>query len=237
MIVIDTREPSSTKVQALRLLPQEALYEAALPCGDILLSKSVEWQESNFSTLCHSGILVERKEPSDFLSSLGDGRLFNQAGKMTECCPRALILITGSLWDRDGKMMAEHHSTGWDSWSVRMAMLRLQAGVRVLQIGSDELSTMVRYLRMMLDEGFKEVLPPKPVLADPFMILNSSQHKKIVFLMGLPNVGQKRATELLELHQWDLGVTLKFLLNGGDKHFSNVSKSAIEFLNLHKGEL
>ncbi|MBS7658704.1 MAG: ERCC4 domain-containing protein [Candidatus Bathyarchaeia archaeon] len=79
-VIADSRELNSKVINELSKLG--AIVELkALECGDFILSNR---------------IIVERKTSEDFCSSILDGRLFEQAKKMKECCEKPVILIEGN---------------------------------------------------------------------------------------------------------------------------------------------
>lgn len=80
-----------------------------------------------------SVLAIERKTPSDFLSSISDGRLFHQAELMSKQAKYCAIIITGRfiygdkddmayIKDEDGKV----EKTNWRGSSVRASMIVLQ---------------------------------------------------------------------------------------------------------------
>ena len=80
-IKLDTRESSSTKATIHKLIECK---DATLPVGDILID----------DTIC-----FEHKKPSDFISSVFDGRLFSQIESMKENYPHSYVLVSGSIDD------------------------------------------------------------------------------------------------------------------------------------------
>lgn len=82
-VVIDSREPSNfiTHVRGHEDVESWAISE--LPAGDLAIE----------------GVLFERKEPSDFVSSMVEGRLYEQAGKLKDSTGHAYILIEGDIGD------------------------------------------------------------------------------------------------------------------------------------------
>jgi ERCC4-type nuclease len=78
-ILLDTRESSETKEILGLFLKSE---EMMLPVGDILVNDSV---------------CFEHKTPSDFISSVFDGRLFTQISAMQNNYPHSFVLISGTL--------------------------------------------------------------------------------------------------------------------------------------------
>lgn len=80
-IKLDTRESFSTKATLHKLVDCE---EGALLVGDILID----------DTIC-----FEHKKPADFISSVFDGRLFDQIEAMKENYPHSYVLVSGNIED------------------------------------------------------------------------------------------------------------------------------------------
>ena len=181
MIVVDSREPREIAIEVALGAPKgEELVVREMSAGDILIERN------------NRRMLIERKTPSDLLSSLSDGRLFQQAMRMREECPRSLILITGHLYPtREGKVKVGGFTTGWNLWSVRMALLRIQlSGVAVLEIGERDLPEVIRHLFHYLEKKPVGVPPSAP---DPLTPVS----QEIWFLAQLPGIGVERARELM----------------------------------------
>ncbi len=83
LVYADTREQSSRVTQLLKEMGCE-IEVKQLEVGDFLLSDSV---------------VVERKTIADFVSSIVDGRLFNQLSSMTENFEKPLVLVEGHIYD------------------------------------------------------------------------------------------------------------------------------------------
>ncbi len=89
-----------------------------LVCGDVNIPLS-------------TGMLaIERKEVHDLLSSIGDGRLFDQVERMQTNCAFAAILVIGnfSYSVNTDKVVINGETTSWDGKSVRNALKAVQWG-------------------------------------------------------------------------------------------------------------
>lgn len=91
-------------------------------------------------------LAIERKRASDFLGSIGDGRLFNQVERMSQSSKWCCVLIEGFIsfdkddmavipvYDKRGNIIAAE-TTGWKGASVRGAMYAVQwAGCPIITI-------------------------------------------------------------------------------------------------------
>ncbi len=81
MIAVDYRERGSGVPELLKLLGAPVKF-AELDVGDYALSP---------------GICVERKECGDLVSSIVDGRLFEQARLLSSACDRPMLVVEGRL--------------------------------------------------------------------------------------------------------------------------------------------
>ncbi len=126
-VMIDQREPPW--VQELTFGGADKVV-TLLDQGDLLVA-------------CADGNLlcIERKTPDDFLSSLSDGRLLNQAGAMGQNINQwSYLIVTGELQrSSDGKVITPRGVTGWNWGSVQGALLTVQElGVHVIHAGNDQ---------------------------------------------------------------------------------------------------
>ncbi len=80
-VVVDDRERASGVPEALEALGVRTTYRM-LDVGDYIISE---------------GIIVERKQVTDFLTSLFNGRLFDQAQRMREACKNPVVVVEGDL--------------------------------------------------------------------------------------------------------------------------------------------
>ncbi|MGB9674909.1 MAG: ERCC4 domain-containing protein, partial [Nanopusillaceae archaeon] len=80
IILIDNREKDSGIPNILKDKGIPILFEN-LEIGDYIIGD----------------IIIERKTSKDFISSIFDGRIFNQANKITSYTSKAVLLIEGNL--------------------------------------------------------------------------------------------------------------------------------------------
>lgn len=115
MPAVDSREPSEYRgpiSEALGVTPQQ------LVTGDYIIEDSVGEE------LC-----IERKTISDFVGSMGNHRLFDQANRMVRDFPfRAYLIEGGYTVDDRGYMLLHGRKTLWKSRSLQNMLFRLQFG-------------------------------------------------------------------------------------------------------------
>jgi ERCC4-type nuclease len=140
-------------------------------------------------------LTVERKTASDFISSIRDGRLFNQLRVVSETLPQAshAYLVYGSLrwaskWSRTGGSLAGVMST--------LSSLIVDWRTTVMFFNSEKdaqlfLSTLVLRVGKPRDRSVSvSIYKPK---------LPTVQDSALYLLSSLPNIGITTARELLQL--------------------------------------
>jgi len=134
MYILDTREPKSVH-QELSEVMGEAPVRHSLTAGDILFPSE--------------GLLIERKTVLDFASSLADGRLTEQCRSISNLNIRfPALLVHGSLLpNRDGLAVLDGRVSGWNFWSLQMALVSVQlAGLLVITVPHSIWPEAVKYL-------------------------------------------------------------------------------------------
>jgi Fanconi anemia group M protein len=132
---------------------------------------------------------VERKNASDFLSSLKDGRLFNQAGIMDDTYEKPILILEGSL-----SRALRHSRIRESSVCGALSSLALDYSVSVLPSESSE-TTSVLLHRLAYREQVKEERSVQLRSVNKSMPLHQQQ---IFLLSGLPQIGATLAEELLQ---------------------------------------
>lgn len=228
MIFVDSREPEIVAIEAA--LGGGRIQRVDLPAGDILVSAI---PDAPLEKAMAHGFLVERKAAGDFLHSLADGRLFHQAMRMVQLCPRPIIVIQGEIRPMGGKVQANGRPTNWNLWSIRMAILRLQlAGVPVLEIGPRDLPDLIRHLVTWLEKPRTGV--PRSV-PDPLRPISPETW----FLAQIPGIGEEKASALMNRFE-SAAACLVALSDGQAVDVRGIGPTLIAkaraFLGLQEGE-
>lgn len=156
-------------------------------------------QAGDVNVMTPQGILaVERKTPGDLLSSIGDGRLFEQCRAMVAFARFSLLVVHGSLlYDHRDKVIADGRDTtndgkskGWDGVAVRAALRVAQwSGVNVeFCRGGEYIATLDEAIHTASKERFPAV--PRPA------ITLETLDPHTAFIAGIPGIGPKRAAAL-----------------------------------------
>lgn len=131
---------------------------------------------------------IERKEVSDFLSSMKDGRLFNQARAMAEAYERPILILEGKL-SRVFKRSRMRPSSVYGA----LSSLILDYGLSVVPTDDPETTSILLH-RLAYREQAKEERPLQLRSIRRDMPLNQQQ---IFLVSGLPQIGVTLAESLL----------------------------------------
>ncbi len=173
-IVCDERERASGVPQELVELGVTVDF-AQLKLGDYILSPSTA---------------VERKSVRDFVSSLYDGRLFNQANELSRSFPNAFVLVEGD--PAEISMISRNPS----SYYGAMAALTLTFNVKTIFTPSQADTALA--LSAMAGRLRKGGGPPPSVIYQP-PLKSVELHKEQMYMVAsLPGVGPNLARRLLE---------------------------------------
>ena len=176
-------------------LPENIAQYAAM-AGNLGVAYEVEKvlenvRQAALFALMSQSVVIERKTPSDFLNSIKDGRLFDQAMRLVESAKYPVVLITGFFYESNNKVIIMGKETGWNWWSVQMAILRLQyAGCGVMMVAPKHMEEVIAHLYRWLYEGRQEVRK-KPLA--PLIPVSD----EVEFLCGLPGIGIEKAKDVL----------------------------------------
>jgi ERCC4-type nuclease len=178
VLISPTEPPALKKIGEVSMLPER------FGC-DLLFSADAKWYG------------VQRKEFNDFLSSVRDGRIAEQLGKMTGV-QQAMVVIEGAgRWTSAGQLIDRYHKITRDQvrkllWSIR------NTGVWV--DWTDSLSDtiqMVGSFEEWIRKGEHHSMRTRP---NPTSQWGEAGHRdwQIHFLQGLPGVGVKTAETIID---------------------------------------
>jgi DNA excision repair protein ERCC-4 len=176
-VITDSREPTWVQQLTFGGVP---VAVSQLETGDLL-------------AVCGDGALlaIERKEASDFLNSLRDGRLFPQLARLRQVSEWSYLALVGSLLPGpNGLCLVDGRESGWNWSSVAGALLTVQElGISVLHVAHD-----VDYEQAIMrlanrDRSELRIAPPR----DAALVSDAE-----VILGSLPGVGPERAHTLVQ---------------------------------------
>jgi ERCC4-type nuclease len=135
-------------------------------------------------------VAVERKSVSDFLKSLADGRLFNQAKRLKEVYPKPFIIVEGK-WDYVAR--AEKTSKAASS---ALASLVYDFGIGIIYaLTKEDTARVIRFLAEREQGEKKRKVPVKAMGKPP---IGDVKQWQLFLVQCLPGVGPKLAEKLLE---------------------------------------
>jgi len=184
LIITDSNEAatSPTTVQNLkRTFP--GLIVSQLDFGDV-------------NVILDNGELlaIERKQVFDFLSSIGDGRLFDQAERMSKAKYSAII-VQGTLgYTSDDMAVANKEKTNWSGSSVRGALYAVQfSGCPVIFAQEDWYPKIIQDLINFVTKPDKHwQTKHRRIITFPPL------DERVDLLASFPNIGVKRASSMVE---------------------------------------
>ncbi len=175
-IVVDLSEARSGLAEILSDLWAYVLIRR-LPVGDVAIGERVR---------------IERKTTGDLLSSLRDGRLFGQCGRLAREFERPVLLVEGDLAELAGRV---------DPGALRGAFLAITVGLRVPMLFTrdvEDTASTVRHLaaqeaRRLSREARRPPSfgPPPPAAREPFVPPETAR-----LLEALPGVGPRMARRI-----------------------------------------
>ncbi|KUO90241.1 MAG: ERCC4 domain-containing protein [Thermocladium sp.] len=169
-VVVDSRE-HSTALEVINELKRLGctIIERAIEAGDYVISDTT---------------VIERKKAMDFINSIIDGRLFDQAKRLIEHYQNPIILIEGDPWRAISRRSIHPHS-------VAGAMVALnKMGIRVLYSANESLTAYIIFSLAKVDEG-------KPIKAVTARKGETIRELQVQLLGSLPGIGGKRAEKIL----------------------------------------
>ncbi len=172
-ITVDTREQNSTVVQDLAKKDIK-INTAQLSIGDYIISEDTA---------------VERKEVSDFLESMIDGRLFSQAKSLSENYLHAVIILEGE---------GIYEKRNIDDEAIYGALSSLACDFRIPVLSTkNEDETASLLANMVKREGKKEEEKKTPSTRKDKKSMSNYETRKYI-LEGLPSISGTLAERLLE---------------------------------------
>ena len=172
-VIVDTREHKLQKILAQR--KDRITYEVKqLEVADIVITKDVA---------------IERKEGSDYVSSISDGRLFEQLVRLKDAYPIPILIIEGL----NDKVM---NNTGMSITSIYGALAFVSYKLGISVIPTRHISdTAITIERIAYREQVKDDMPIFSRRAPKSL---SKEEKRVFIIEGLLDTGPKKAQLLIE---------------------------------------
>jgi DNA excision repair protein ERCC-4 len=129
---------------------------------------------------------IERKRAMDFISSIVDGRLFEQARELLRAFDRAYIIVEGDLWRSLTRREVHEHSI------LGSLATLVDMGLRIIPTPSEEGTAYVI-------KSMAEKVGNRGIKSIPIRKGGTIKDLQIQFLSSLPGIGQKRAEAILKV--------------------------------------
>jgi len=175
---IDFREQRSGVVEEIGKLADKIFFElVTLPVGDYLIEDK---------------IIIERKTLSDFLVSIKNGRIFQQAYRIAQSGKNGLIILEGDKSMVDSSSMSRR--------AVQGALIHLEVFVGIPVIRSLNVQETAALMVDILHQCQQQQLPrPKHIISgNPGIRINKKQRQKLFLIQNLPGIGTKKGLALLK---------------------------------------
>jgi len=175
---IDFREQRSGIVPEIEKLTDRLTIEiCTLQTGDYLIEDK---------------IIIERKTISDFLISIQNGRIFQQAYRLAQSGKNGLIILEGDKSMVDTSLMSRK--------AVQGALIHLTVFLGIPVIRSMNIQETAILLIDILHQSNQQELPRQKhiISRGPGIRINKKQRQKLFLLQNLPGIGTKKGLALLK---------------------------------------
>lgn len=198
----------------------------------LALLKSLYGFETNVITLKYGDyfappdIVIERKTTSDFLVSIIDGRLFNQAYRLAKYCERPIILIEGETFFGDGYPAVSKEA-------IKGALITLAQTFYIPVLRTVSEPDTAWHINQLYEHRQRIGEKPGPLLSHKAKKIETQKNH---LLRALPGIGAKSAKALLNRFG-----NIKNIVNASEKELLDVTgigkKTAEKIQNVLKEDL
>jgi DNA excision repair protein ERCC-4 len=193
VILIDNREKDSGIPNILKERNIPILFEN-LEIGDYIIGD----------------LIIERKTSKDFIASVFDGRIFQQANKITSYTNRAILLIEGLLQNELEYVKNKN--------SIYGTLLSLALSYNFKIIYSNNVEESANILEIIYKHG-KYYKIDNIHLIKQKRIANDINKQKLNIIASIPYIGEKYAERLLKNFK-----TIKAIINASPQELSLKAK-------------
>lgn len=159
-------------------------------------SKITHLETGDINVILDDGrrVAIERKSPGDFLSSIADGRLFNQVERMSAFDSYCVVVTGVFRYSRDDRVYINGNITPWNGKAVRAVIIALQMSACPV-INSGNSSGYARVVSEFIQFCSK---PPEKTQSSSRIVTFPPLTAAENVLVSFPGVGVRRAKALLE---------------------------------------
>ena len=194
---IDFREQRSGVVEEIEKLADKISFElVTLPVGDYLIEDK---------------IIIERKTLSDFLVSIKNGRIFQQAYRIAQSGKNGLIILEGNKSMVDSSSMSRK--------AVQGALIHLELFIGIPVIRSLNIQETLVLMVDILHQCQQQQLPriKRIISGNPGIRINKKQRQKLFLIQNLPGIGTKKGLALLKSFS-----TIENIMNSSQEDLTKV---------------
>jgi DNA excision repair protein ERCC-4 len=193
VILIDNREKDSGIPNLLKDKGIPILFEN-LEIGDYIIGD----------------LIIERKTSKDFIASIFDGRIFQQANKITSFTNRAILLIEGNLNEEIEYVKNKN--------SIYGTLLSLALSYNFKIIYSNAIEETSNILEIIYKHGKYSKIDNIHLIKQK-RISNDINEQKLNIIASIPYIGEKYAERLLKNFK-----TIKNIINASPQELSLKAK-------------
>jgi ERCC4-type nuclease len=152
-------------------------------------------------------LIIERKTSKDFIASVFDGRIFQQANKITSYTNRAILLIEGNL-NKEIEYTKNRNS-------IYGVLLSLALSYNFKIIYSNDIEESVNILEIIFKHG-KYYKIENIHLIKQKRIPNNTYQQQLNIIFSIPYIGEKYAERLLKNFK-----TIRAIINASPQELSS----------------
>jgi ERCC4-type nuclease len=139
-------------------------------------------------------VCIERKEAGDFVSSIMDGRLNEQAIKMCLNYKHKYIIIEGDVFKT--KSNISHHAI-----IGKMASLCVRYGIKIITVDSTQHFVYTCYALVSKHVEQNEF---SPIDFEKYIPKLQLEDIPVAMLMQIPGIGKEKATKIIEYYNYSI---------------------------------
>lgn len=184
VIIVDVREPEFIRNYLKRNKVETVVKEIDF-CDYIVNAKDYI-------------VFVERKTSQDFVKSILDGRVFNQAYMMSTLAPVSYIVVEGVISEAlvETKFPRKAYIGALSSLVLKRSPYGCRGHISVISVETElDTAEFLRVLHSQLEEGKLERLPRVPLRGKKVL---DKRGVTIAMLQTIPGVGLEKAKKIAE---------------------------------------
>ena len=218
MVFVDIFSKKKTKEQEKTTIVVDNREKNSLVASELVsLGNKIDFKQLEIADYLINNIAIERKTQTDLIQSIIDKRIFSQLENLKKY-PKHLLII-----EKNNSFVNLNENI------LKGFILSLTLKFKISLIFSQNERDTAKYLTILANKKESK----SEFSSRPSKNLESNEEKIKFILEGFPNVGPKRATELLKKFK-----NLKNIINATEKELDGIlGKNAKDFLEIINLEL